>query len=180
MDQWVPEALYREFISRLPIACVDVAIVHRGSVLLVKRRDHPARGQWWVPGGRVRKGEKLRETAARKAREETGLECHVGPIVHTAETIFPDGPGGIPVHSINACFFLYPTRSVARPRLDRHHASAKWVRTIDAGLHPYVVRCLEAAGLERARPRSSSRQRRRPPRAAAGRLVRHNRASTSR
>jgi colanic acid biosynthesis protein WcaH len=164
MDEWVPEPLYREFITRLPIACVDVAIVHRGAVLLVKRKDDPARGQWWVPGGRVRKGEKLRETAARKAREEAGLECHVGPIVHTAETIFPDGPGGIPVHSINACFFLYPTRSDARPRLDRHHAGAKWVRTIADDLHPYVVRCLEAAGLERARPAARPR-----PRAGRGR-----------
>jgi colanic acid biosynthesis protein WcaH len=85
----------------------------------------------------------------------------VGPIVHTAETIFPDGPGGIPVHSINACFFLYPTHGAARPRLDRHHAAAKWVRTIAEDLHPYVVRCLEAAGLERARPAARARPRRR-------------------
>jgi len=110
MPHWVPAALYREFITRLPIACVDVAIVDRGAVLLVKRKDDPARGEWWVPGGRVWKGEKLRDTAARKAREEVGLDCHVGPIIHTAETIFPDGPGGIPIHSINACFFLYPVK----------------------------------------------------------------------
>ena len=53
VKNWVPAPLYREFITRLPIACVDVAIVHRGAVLLVKRKDPPARGQWWVPGGRV-------------------------------------------------------------------------------------------------------------------------------
>jgi len=156
--------LYREFITRLPIACVDVAIVDRGAVLLVKRKDDPARGEWWVPGGRVWKGEKLRDTAARKAREEVGLDCHVGPIIHTAETIFPDGPGGIPIHSINACFFLYPVKRGGRANLDRHHAGAEWVRTIPAGLHPYVVRCLEAAGLERpaplrARKRATARRR---------------------
>ena len=32
----------------------------------------------------------MRETALRKAKEEVGIECHIGPIIHTAETIFPD------------------------------------------------------------------------------------------
>jgi len=93
----------------------------------------------------------MRGTAARKAREEVGLICHVGPIIHTAETIFPDGPAGVAVHSINACFFLYPAAARVRisPKLDAHHGAVKWVRKIPAGLDPYVVRCLQGAGLER-------------------------------
>ena len=66
----IPEPLYRQFLENMPLACVDVAIVDRGRVLLVKRNDAPARGEWWVPGGRVWKGEMLRDTAARKARED--------------------------------------------------------------------------------------------------------------
>ena len=128
MGRFIPEKLYHQFLKGMPLACVDVAIVDRGSVLLVKRKDAPARGEWWVPGGRVWKGEMLRETAARKAREEVGIECHIGPIIHTAETIFPDGPAGIDVHSINACFFAYPISPRARARLDDHHAGHKWVR----------------------------------------------------
>lgn len=148
---YIPTPQYRRILQCVPIACVDVAIVDRGAVLLVKRGDPPVRGHWWVPGGRVRKGEMMRETAARKAWEEVGLRCHVGPILHTAETIFRDGPGGIPVHSINCCFFLYPVDASAVPRLDRHHAGFRWVRRIPRGLHPYVERCLLAAGLSRAR-----------------------------
>jgi colanic acid biosynthesis protein WcaH len=152
MPNWIPTELYHQFLESMPLACVDIAIVHQGAVLLVKREDAPARGQWWVPGGRVWKGETMRETAARKAREEVGLDCHVGPILHTAETIFPDGPSGIAVHSINTCFFLYPAsdRPDIQAHLDAHHAEAMWVRSIPPGLDPYVVRCLEAAGLERA------------------------------
>jgi colanic acid biosynthesis protein WcaH len=152
MSALIPEDLYHQILRCLPIACVDVAVVANGGVLLVRRKDFPARGSWWVPGGRVHKGEKMRDTARRKALEEVGLACHIGPIIHTAETIFPDGPGGIPVHSINSCFLLYPVDDVsrARVRLDDHHAEWQWVTSIPAGLDPYVVKCLLGAGLDAA------------------------------
>jgi colanic acid biosynthesis protein WcaH len=145
----IPWNLYKQIIGNVPIACVDIAIVARGAVLLVRRKDAPAKGQFWLPGGRVLKGEMMKDAAARKAREEVGVECHVGPIVHTAETIFPDGPGGISVHSINSCFFMYPTQPDFEPALDDHHEDLKWIRRIPRGLHPYVERCLMGAGLEK-------------------------------
>jgi colanic acid biosynthesis protein WcaH len=149
MNGYISPELYDQILRSVPIACVDVGIVWGGGVLLVQRSDPPARGQWWVPGGRVLKGEKMRETARRKAREEVGLDCHVGPIVHTAETIFPDGPDGIPVHSINSCFLLYPVEEVeGGVRLDGHHVAWKWVHSVPPGLHPYVAACLRGAGLE--------------------------------
>lgn len=150
MSQFIPQDLYDQILENMPIACVDIAIIADGAVLLVRRKDAPARDQWWVPGGRVHKGETMREAALRKAREEVGLECHVGPIVHTAETIFPDGPNGIPVHSINSCFFMYPVDAGHTPHLDDHHADSRWVDHIPGDLHPYVVRCLQGAGLDTA------------------------------
>lgn len=150
MSRFIPEEQYFQILSNVPIACVDVAIVAQGAVLLVKRKDAPAQGQWWVPGGRVLKGEMMKETAARKAFEEVGIACHVGPIIHTAETIFPDGPNGIPVHSINSCFFLYPVDHEFTPRLDSHHQEYWWVNHIPDDLHPYVERCLMGAGLSKA------------------------------
>lgn len=142
----IPEPLYRQILESLPIACVDVAIVHKGAILLVKRADKPVQGEWWLPGGRVHKGEMMREAAIRKAQQETGLTCHAGPIIHTAETIFPDGPGGIPVHSINSCFLLYPAGEPVI-RLDAHHSSYEWANHIWPGLHTYVRDCLLKAGL---------------------------------
>src|SRR5258708_906024 len=117
MTSFIAQDLYDKFLTHMPLACVDIAIVADGAVLLVKRNDPPAQGEWWVPGGRVLKGERMRESALRKAREEVGLECHIGPIIHTAETIFPDGPRGIAVHSINSCFLLYPVDLLARMQL---------------------------------------------------------------
>jgi len=147
MNGYIPQELYDQILANIPIACVDVAIVANGAVLLVQRKAAPACGAWWVPGGRVLKGEMMRETALRKAREEVGIGCNVGPIIHTAETIFPDGPNGIPVHSINSCFFLYPADKSFEPKLDELHERCRWVDHIPDGLHPYVERCLMGAGL---------------------------------
>jgi colanic acid biosynthesis protein WcaH len=155
----IPQSLYNQILENMPIACVDIAVVCGGRILLVQRKDAPARGQWWLPGGRVLKSEKMRATARRKALEEVGIECHVGPIIHTAETIFPDGPEGIPVHSINSCFLLYPVHANAASRvgLDNHHADYRWVDTISPDLDSYVVSCLLGAGLTLALPSCHSR-----------------------
>lgn len=148
MSSFIPPDLYNQILTYLPIACVDIAIVSKGSILLVKRNDMPVKGEWWLPGGRVYKYETMRQTAKRKAIEEVGLHCHIGPIIHTAETIFEDGPSGIPVHSINSCFMLYPVNSISKVRIDSHHSDFDWFDFIASDLHPYVKVCLSKAGLE--------------------------------
>ena len=145
---FIPQHLYNQILEAIPIVCVDVAIVNDGCVLLVRRRDAPAKGQLWLPGGRVHKGETLRQAAARKALDETGIDCHVGPIIHTDETIFEDGPEGIAVHSVNTCFFLFSRQHSVEVNLDGHHEDWVWIDHIDPGLHPYVKLCLAAAGLD--------------------------------
>lgn len=43
-------------------------------VLLIKRDDHPYKGNWSVPGGFVKMNESLEEGALRKLKEKTGIE----------------------------------------------------------------------------------------------------------
>lgn len=138
--------LYKKIIANVPIACVDIAVVRNGSILLVKRNDAPAKGCWWLPGGRVFKGEKMVDTAHRKALEEVGLDCVVGPLIHTAETLFPDGPYGMSVHSINSCFLLYP-KNKKKPVLDSHQSEYRFISHLDHSLDFYIIDCLKACGL---------------------------------
>lgn len=144
--KFIEPELYKEIIKNMPISCVDVAIVSNGKVLLVNRKDAPAKNLWWLPGGRVIKGETMKMTALRKAKEEVGIECYVGPIIHTDETIFSDGPFDIPIHSINSCFLLYPKNPNQIPYLDNHHSDFRWINSIEENLHNYVKTCLKSAG----------------------------------
>jgi len=45
-------------ISRLPLVSIDLLVRNsEGSILLGKRENRPARGHWFVPGGRIRRME---------------------------------------------------------------------------------------------------------------------------
>src|SRR3990167_6128730 len=77
--KWIPEREYRRIERIMPIACVDL-IIRRGSgVLLVKRACEPFRGKWWVPGGRLMRGERVSAAIRRIARQEVGLMVHGQP-----------------------------------------------------------------------------------------------------
>lgn len=57
-----------------PIASIDLIITNKANrVLLGYRTNRPARNTWFVPGGRIFKGERIADAIARIARRETGI-----------------------------------------------------------------------------------------------------------
>ena len=83
-----------------PILGASVVIVADGAILLVQRGHEPQLGRWSVPGGRVEPGETLRQTAAREAYEETGLEVRIG--AELWDLTITDGDRTFEVHDFAA------------------------------------------------------------------------------
>jgi colanic acid biosynthesis protein WcaH len=116
-------------------------------VLLVERTNRPAKGEWFVPGGRVHKGERLVEAVHRVAREELGVEVGIEERLGAYEHLYDDadvtGAGG--KHYL-ANGFLVRTDATEFD-LDDQHGTARLFETFPDDLHPYVRAYLEAAGL---------------------------------
>ena len=65
--------LYKQIRASMPLASVDILVVHEGRLLLMRRLNEPEKGVWFVPGGRIRYGELLEEAVLGELEEETGL-----------------------------------------------------------------------------------------------------------
>ena len=75
----------------LKVVSVGIAIRGAdGSFLLGRRAEAPALGQWSLPGGYVEGDELLHEAVRREAREETGVDVEVGPVIAVRSMVRPD------------------------------------------------------------------------------------------
>tara|TARA_R110002111_G_scaffold220251_2_gene282746 strand:- start:238 stop:717 length:480 start_codon:yes stop_codon:yes gene_type:complete len=63
---------YLEAVSLTQIVSIDLIIKKDDKYLVGKRRNEPARGFYFVPGGRVYKQESLKDGLTRLIREEIG------------------------------------------------------------------------------------------------------------
>lgn len=83
-----------------PIPGASAFVFRDGFVLLVKRRDEPARGRWSPPGGSLEVGESVEQAAAREALEETGVLVRPLRVVDIRDVIFRDATGRVRWHYV--------------------------------------------------------------------------------
>lgn len=101
----VDPIVQRAINASLARCVVGVILVGRdGKVLLVKSNRGYTKGMWNVPGGFVEYGEAPDVAAAREAKEETGLEVDVGPIL------------GVYTKRFASPYFMYGFMYEATPR----------------------------------------------------------------
>jgi len=140
----LPIEEYRRFLSTMPIVCVDCLVVNdRGEFLLLKRENEPLRGEYWLPGGRVHKGERLIDAVHRKMREEIGVDVdiveNVGFYEFLHERTQENAEGG--VHSISFLYLVKPKSYDIK--LDSQSSAWDWFKEIPAKLRTYAtIRCL--------------------------------------
>lgn len=110
----IPEKIYREILDYLPILCVDIVVRMEGGHLLLKRKNQPKKGKWWVPGGRVHKGETARAAAIRKLKEEAGLKVSEIEPLGYYESVFKKSSFGPTRGGYHVLSIVFSCRSDAK------------------------------------------------------------------
>ncbi len=123
----LPFEEYRKVLSTMPIVCVDCLVVNaKGEYLLVKRNNEPLKDEYWVPGGRLLKNERLLDAVQRKMREEIGIEVEIVKCCGFFEEFFErsaeDAENG--VHSISFLYLVKPRSDTIR--LDDQSSGWGW------------------------------------------------------
>jgi colanic acid biosynthesis protein WcaH len=119
-------AAFQAVIKDTCLFALDLLVFDRNDRLLVgRRRESPARGYFFVPGGRVRKGEKLASAFERLLESELALQkASVSPpqLRGLYEHFYDDnafGHGEFGTHYVVAALSMYLQQGAA-PRFAGH------------------------------------------------------------
>jgi colanic acid biosynthesis protein WcaH len=132
------EADYRKVMETMPVVCVDCLVQNEaGEFLLVRRGNEPLKGEFWVPGGRLLKNERLEDAVHRKMREELGIEVEIISNLGFFEEFFDktaqNVDGGF--HAVSFLFLVRPLGTSIR--LDCQSSEWGWFKTIPQRLRKY-------------------------------------------
>lgn len=139
-DERIPADLFAVFTARMPECTVELVVEHDDKLLLTKRTNPPAKGEWFWPGTRLYKGETPRKAARRLAKEEIGIEVEIlgmlGVYSHFWET--SSLPGSPSRHTVNNVFRVRPVADRPPIELDDQHSEYRFVNELEPWFHEHV------------------------------------------
>jgi len=133
---FIPRDDFAHVVRSTPLVSIDLVLRDpSGAVLVGLRTNEPAKGQWFVPGGRIAKNERLDEAFSRILFGETGLSLPrkaallLGVYEHFYETNRFEEPG----YGTHYVVLGYALELEARPdiKLDDQHSAIKWMGVPD-------------------------------------------------
>ena len=128
---FIPEATYKIIEKCMPIVSVEALITVDDKLLFLRRNNEPAKGQWWFPGGRIRRGESLKKALQREIKEETGLDITSAKFIGVYSRIFPER------HDITIAYLCRCKKG--RVTLNDEHSEYVFFTINPDGLHPFLV-----------------------------------------
>lgn len=136
---------FKQVVANAPLFAIDLVVINsNGEILMGERKNAPAKGYWFVPGGRVYKNESLEEAFERISLSELGFVFHrknaefLGLYDHFYNDSFFDET--ISTHYINATYWvrLETIRLINIPMVQ--HQNYQWVAwemiQSDETIHP--------------------------------------------
>jgi colanic acid biosynthesis protein WcaH len=120
---------FLHIVDATPLVSIDLILRNEhGEVLLGKRLNRPARHTWFVPGGRIRKNERVLEALRRISRREVGVTLSAARLLGVFDHLYEDnflGAPGVNTHYVVLGFGAdWPSH--ASFTADDQHDELKW------------------------------------------------------
>tara|TARA_B100001750_G_C15497972_1_gene595385 strand:+ start:332 stop:766 length:435 start_codon:yes stop_codon:yes gene_type:complete len=122
------EELYNEFRNYFPFSTIDLLVIFEKKFLLSKRLNQPYKDMWHLPGGMIRKNEKLKDAAKRIGIEELHTIPKIEKFFGTYESIHKFR------HDISHCFIV----SIDIKKIDlKNNTNLKLFSKISSNIVPF-------------------------------------------
>ncbi|WP_345841987.1 GDP-mannose mannosyl hydrolase [Shewanella algae] len=123
--------IFSKVIESAPLVSIDLVVTDsKGMVLLGERLNRPAKGCWFVPGGRVLKNEPMREAFKRLTRDELGLEYSIdrASLLGIFDHFYDDYVFGneITTHYVAIAFVIQLDVQIENLPINKQHCSYQW------------------------------------------------------
>ncbi len=137
------DSIFRTIVKNTPLVSIDLIIYDtKGRVLLGLRTNEPAKGIWFIPGGRINKNETFAEAFRRISKMETGVEMDPdnarfkGVYQHMYDTNYMQEPG-YGTHYIVLAFEITLKRDLTSLP-DEQHSQYRWLSPVELVQDPQV------------------------------------------
>ncbi|AOK52009.1 GDP-mannose mannosyl hydrolase [Burkholderia stagnalis] len=142
-------ASFIQVIGNSPLISIDLIVPDdRGRFLLGRRTNQPAKGYWFVPGGRIRKNERLNDAYRRLGEAELGLTdldlagaAFQGVFEHFYDNNFA-GVAGLSTHYVVLAYTLPSTPIDLTALPPDQHTDYRWATPTelleDKTVHEYT------------------------------------------
>ncbi len=128
--RWIEPEILKCIIKNTPLVSIDIIVRRKEDkkVLLGLRNNRPAKGYWFVPGGRIFKDEKISEAFERITESELGVRLNIkdakflGVYEHFYEDSYFDESVG--THYIVNAYEIIINHTDIKP--DEQHSEFRW------------------------------------------------------
>ena len=144
MTAALEQQVFLQIVANAPLVSIDLIVANaRDEILLGQRVNAPARGAWFVPGGRIRKNETMANAYARVCNDELGMYQDIrhamfaGVYEHFYDDNFAGAPG-ISTHYVVMAYRLTVAEALTPPH--EQHSVYRWVKPGDIAADDSVHR----------------------------------------
>jgi len=136
----IPDKLFQEIKKSVPLSCVDMILIKDDKFFLVKRKISPYKNKWCLPGGIIKRGQKITDKLYQVGKEELGVQFKIVRPLGFYEKMYNYR------HDITHCFIV--TTKDVDIILDSQSYKGKFFKKIPKNTASFFTKMLKDAGFK--------------------------------